>query len=1159
MIKKYISTFAVALILMSVTHAQNPLAINSTNVAISQNFDLLGRSVTIDSILVPGWQFLEGGTGAVNRTYGVNDGASNTGNTYSYGTANSSDRAFGSVASGTLQSTIGAYYINKTGNTIIAVRLQFTMEQWRSGGRTSTDSSEFFYGINNGGFLSANGTWIKNRSLNLVSKIFGNPAPIAGSRIGNDTANQIQYDVTISSLTLNDGDTIYLRWRDQDAQGSDDGLAIDNFSITAFSGTLPTPNPVTTLAFTPNSTKTGSISFNRSGYNSATMTTLVFMKQGSAITQGTPVGAPENYNANSNFSQASSTYENDAQARCVYSGDALSIPISGLQTTTNYHLLVYVVRDADSVYSSAAITNSTTLGIPVAVTSTLFLGESQTSATISWVKPTEYVNVNYTTLVFVKEGDSAISSGSSSEPPTYYIANNNYMGNGTPFISDTLTKCVFKGDATSVTVTGLMRNQKYQYLIFSYREIDSLYAAPTLGSGKTLDKNVPSALNNITFSQITSTSGTINWAKAAGYSNDSMQVLIFMKALSPINDTTIHTIPASNYFANADFASTASTFEHDSTAKCVYNGDGSNVAISGLTPQITYNVIGYVINVFDTAYSNVRANTFTTPAPPVSAPTAVSAITITQTGLLNARISWTKPTGYINNTHTTLVFVKKSASILDTGTINRSPIRYTPSINVGNGTKYDFDTLAYCVFRADTNFVAITNLNSNGLFSIVIHILRDADSVASPAAVATLNMQIPTLRNIGSINKPNLTTGLPDSNGLFVQISGTVVGFNQRLSGLQFLLSDKSGGITAFNLNRNFAYTVNEGDSVHAIGVVGSNRGLCILTLDTLWSVIRNPINIPFSVASDLNEETENKLVQITSAVRFLNTPIGSNWPINTTNIQVVNEVQDTFVIRLLSFSNLAGKPLPTSSTFIVTGMGGQQSTNNFVPFAFNGYYIIPRSENDITNGGELGIFNLITPAADEIITLSEPLTDTIVFSWNSSLLTGPINEPVYRVEFDTITGDFSNPLGVFESDNTGSDTIFTTDKASILDFLLMLSYTPGQRVYGKWRVVATSGLVIKNSLQSQHIEIVIPFPTNLNENNFENTLSIFPNPASHFIHIQSAEDIEEVSIYSITGVCIKTYKPNVIMTIDDIPKGIYLIHITGNDGQKATRKLIVN
>ena len=72
MIKKYISTFAVALILMSVTHAQNPLAINSTNVAISQNFDLLGRTVTIDSILVPGWQFLEGGTGAVNRTYGVN-------------------------------------------------------------------------------------------------------------------------------------------------------------------------------------------------------------------------------------------------------------------------------------------------------------------------------------------------------------------------------------------------------------------------------------------------------------------------------------------------------------------------------------------------------------------------------------------------------------------------------------------------------------------------------------------------------------------------------------------------------------------------------------------------------------------------------------------------------------------------------------------------------------------------------------------------------------------------------------------------------------------------------------------------------------------------------------------------------------------------------
>src|SRR6188508_1806022 len=67
-----------------------------------------------------GWWFLEAGTGAnpPNFTYGVSDGTSNTGNTYSYGQAlGNTERAFGTlrgVSPSTFVSTIGAQFVNNT-------------------------------------------------------------------------------------------------------------------------------------------------------------------------------------------------------------------------------------------------------------------------------------------------------------------------------------------------------------------------------------------------------------------------------------------------------------------------------------------------------------------------------------------------------------------------------------------------------------------------------------------------------------------------------------------------------------------------------------------------------------------------------------------------------------------------------------------------------------------------------------------------------------------------------------------------------------------------------------------------------------------------------------------------------------------------------------
>jgi hypothetical protein len=1161
MIKKFISTFAVALILMSVTHAQNPLAINSTNIAISQNFDLLGRTGTIDSILVPGWQFLEGGTGAVNRTYGINDGSSNTGNTYSYGTANSSDRAFGSVASGTLQSTIGAYFINNTGAVITGVQLQFTMEQWRAGGnRTTPDSSEFVYGINNGGFAVLSGTWTKNSNLNLSSKVLGG----AGRALnGNDTANQTNYNITLTSLTLQVGDTLYLAWRDINVQGNDDGLAIDNFSITAFTGGgIPNPSPVTSLSFIATNSKTGIVSFTRSGYTVSGMTTLVFMKKDSAIIQGTPTAAPLIYIASNNFTQATSRFENDTQARCVYSGDALNFSITGLQANTRYHLLVYVVRDMDSAYSVAAVTNNFTLGNPLAVSNSVFLAEGTTSATISWTKPTEYTNASYNTLVFVKGNNSTIIPTPPASDPSYYTADTNYSGLGTKFESDTLAVCVYKGDANNVLVTGLSRNTSYQFAIFIYRESDSLYSPANLGNGTTLDKEIPTSLTGISISGISSGGATINWIKPSSYSNDTHQVVIFVKAVSDIADTTIHTKTAAYYNQSSVFSSPGTAFEHDAAAFCVYNGDAGSVILSGLSASTTYYVTGYIIKTIDTAYSNSRKTNFTTPAPPAPAPDSASNIVFTQTGLRTGRISWTKPAAYVNATHSTLVFVKAGNNI-STGTPTKAPVRYTAAPLFGNGTKYDYDSAAYCVFRADTNFVNVINLPPNTELVIAIHTVRDADSVYSFAATGNGSMLLPALRNIAQINTTNPTTGAPDSNGLFVQLAGVVKGFNQRINGLQFLLSNNNNtnqqGITVFSTNRNFGYSVNENDSVWVVGTIGSNRGLCQITIDTLWKGSSSTQNVRNTVNS-LNELSENKVIKLNIPVKFLNTPSGTNWPTATTNIAVVSNVQDTFVVRLLGNSALAGTPLPSTPTFYITGIGSQISSSNMVPFPFNGYQIIPRYAFDIEeiapSSDTLSGFQLLSPLDNITIVPDSPYTDINLVSWTSSIPGGILVSPTYTFELDTQSGDFSVPVFSTLSNNAGADTILELDELSIVTFFASIGVLPGQTYSAKWRVVANSSSVSRVSSETFRINIVMPIPTGLYKQNRQLKAAVYPNPVANYLTILTEKAIEEVSLYDSNGKLL--YQGNQSdIDFQTYSTGIYQIIIIGKDGSQANMRVV--
>src|SRR5690606_37741953 len=92
-----------------------PIALTN-GVVYTQDFNSLAITGTTNSLSIPGWQLDETGGGARdNELYAADNGNSNTGDTYSYGSTGSNDRALGSLLSGSLVSKFGAYFINQTG------------------------------------------------------------------------------------------------------------------------------------------------------------------------------------------------------------------------------------------------------------------------------------------------------------------------------------------------------------------------------------------------------------------------------------------------------------------------------------------------------------------------------------------------------------------------------------------------------------------------------------------------------------------------------------------------------------------------------------------------------------------------------------------------------------------------------------------------------------------------------------------------------------------------------------------------------------------------------------------------------------------------------------------------------------------------------------
>src|SRR5687768_1957829 len=211
------------------------VSVTTLGVPYTQDFDTLpasGSATWTNNSTIPGWFHARTGTGT---TIVANNGSSNAGNLYSYGTGTATDRALGSLGSG--NAAIGNLFWglrlqNNSGATITSLEITYTGEQWRNSA-AAAQTVAFSYLIGSptvtGSLAEFQSAGVAVSQLDFTSPITGGTA---GALDGNLAANRVTLTFTIAGVSIPNGTEIMLRWSDPDHTGADHGLSIDDFSVT---------------------------------------------------------------------------------------------------------------------------------------------------------------------------------------------------------------------------------------------------------------------------------------------------------------------------------------------------------------------------------------------------------------------------------------------------------------------------------------------------------------------------------------------------------------------------------------------------------------------------------------------------------------------------------------------------------------------------------------------------------------------------------------------------------------------------------------------------------------------------------------------------------------------------------------------------------------
>jgi hypothetical protein len=190
----------------------------------TENFNTLSASGSSNTSVPSEFAFVES---PASLTYAADNGSNSAANTYSYGQTGSSDRAFGELTSSGSNSTLGGCFANNTPSPFIGFLVSYSGEEWRLGVADATlDRLDFQYSLNATSLIS--GTYLDVDGLDFTTP---NNAT-AGAKDGNSAANRTAFQPTFINAAVLPGDTYYIRWLPSNISGANDGLAIDDFTMT---------------------------------------------------------------------------------------------------------------------------------------------------------------------------------------------------------------------------------------------------------------------------------------------------------------------------------------------------------------------------------------------------------------------------------------------------------------------------------------------------------------------------------------------------------------------------------------------------------------------------------------------------------------------------------------------------------------------------------------------------------------------------------------------------------------------------------------------------------------------------------------------------------------------------------------------------------------
>lgn len=236
--KTFRNLLALVVVVLGMGFSWGQLSINSLPASYSNNFDSYNptSSATATSTLIStgtgsglvsatsgGWAF----TNASGAAYsGRGTGTINTGGIWAYGS--SGEYAIGMQRSGSNEVSFTVSFTNNSGSTITSLTIAWDYEQWRFGGNTS--------GIN----VTGTGALSSNVTLNgkdFIGTSSGTSGTVAVTNISS---------FTLTGLSIADGTSFGMKWITVDASGSDNGIGIDNFSITAAASSNSTASDIIT-------------------------------------------------------------------------------------------------------------------------------------------------------------------------------------------------------------------------------------------------------------------------------------------------------------------------------------------------------------------------------------------------------------------------------------------------------------------------------------------------------------------------------------------------------------------------------------------------------------------------------------------------------------------------------------------------------------------------------------------------------------------------------------------------------------------------------------------------------------------------------------------------------------------------------------------------